>query len=132
NLTAVNDLTLRIPRGTTFGFIGLNGAGKTTAIRMMVGLLAPHSGAIRIEGVDVPRRRDAIKARVGYVPDRPHVYPWMRVEQAIAFARAFYPHFNEKRLEELMKMFQLKARQKVKHLSKGQGAKLSLLLAICH
>src|SRR5688572_9612382 len=78
---AVQDLTLRVPRGTTFGFIGLNGAGKTTAIRMMVGLLRPHSGTIAINGVAVPDDRDAMKNHVGYVPDRPHVYPWMRVSE---------------------------------------------------
>jgi ABC-2 type transport system ATP-binding protein len=129
---AVNSLTLRIPRGTVFGFIGLNGAGKTTAIRMMVGLLKPHAGAIHIAGIEVPRERDRIKPLVGYVPDRPNVYPWMRVAEAIAFARSFHRHWNEPRCDELMKMFALDPRQRVKHLSKGQGAKLSLLLAICH
>jgi ABC-2 type transport system ATP-binding protein len=98
----------------------------------MVGLLAPHAGWIRIEGIDVPGRRDAMKALVGYVPDRPHVYPWMRVEEAIAFARSFYPRWNEARCAELMKMFELDPRKRARHLSKGQGAKLSLLLAICH
>jgi ABC-2 type transport system ATP-binding protein len=131
-LTAVEDLTLRISAGTTFGFIGLNGAGKTTAIRMMVGLLRPDSGVVQIEGIHVPRDRDQIKSLIGYVPDRLHVYPWMRVSEAIAFVRAFYPYFNEQRLGELLKMFQLDPGQRVKHLSKGQGAKLSLLLAICH
>jgi ABC-2 type transport system ATP-binding protein len=131
-VTAVNDLTLRIARGTTFGFIGLNGAGKTTTIRMMVGLLKPHSGAIFIEKVEVPQHRDGMKAFVGYVPDRPHVYPWMRVADAIDFARAFYPRFNDARRADLLKMFELNPRTRAKHLSKGQGAKLSLLLAICH
>src|SRR4051794_39436951 len=76
---AVDDLTLQIRPGTTFGFLGLNGAGKTTAIRMMVGLLAPSAGRIEIAGVEVPRDRQRLKPVVGYVPDRPNVYPWMRV-----------------------------------------------------
>src|SRR6185312_16537451 len=80
---AVDHLTLQVPRGKTLGFIGLNGAGKTTAIRMMVGLLRADAGAIIIEGLDIPFQRDAFKPHIGYVPDRPHVYPWMRVREAI-------------------------------------------------
>jgi ABC-2 type transport system ATP-binding protein len=130
---AVNDLTLRVPRGMTLGFIGLNGAGKTTAIRMMVGLLAPHAGAITIGGIPVPQQVDAMKTHVGYVPDRPIVYGWMRVEQAVAFVKSFYGgRWNDVRCAELLRMFQLDPRKRAKHLSKGQAAKLSLLLAICH
>jgi ABC-2 type transport system ATP-binding protein len=132
NKIAVNDLSLRIARGSTFGFIGLNGAGKTTAIRMMVGLLGPDSGTIEIAGFRVPESRDSIKTRIGYVPDRPHVYPWMRVDKAVEFTRSFYSRWNQKRCDELMQIFRLDSHTRVKHLSKGQGAKLSLLLAICH
>ncbi|HEX3357271.1 MAG TPA: ABC transporter ATP-binding protein [Tepidisphaeraceae bacterium] len=131
-MLAVNDLTLSIPRATTFGFIGLNGAGKTTAIRMMVGLLAPSSGSIHVDGIEVPRDRDRVKTHIGYVPDRPNVYPWMRVEEAISFVRSFQPKWNQARCDELMKMFELDPRKRAKHLSKGQAAKLSMLLAICH
>jgi ABC-2 type transport system ATP-binding protein len=131
---AVDDLTLRIPRATTFGFIGLNGAGKTTAIRMMVGLLAPHGGSIHLDGLDVRRQRDEFKSHVGYVPDRPNVYPWMRVDEAIAFAKSFYIYsrWNQQRCNDLLKRFELDPRKRAMHLSKGQAAKLSLLLAICH
>ena len=130
---AVNDLTLRVPRGTTLGFIGLNGAGKTTAIRMMVGLLRPHAGTITIDGIPVPQQAAAMKTHVGYVPDRPTVYGWMRVEQAVAFARSFYAgRWNDARCAELMAMFRLDPKKQAKHLSKGQAAKLMLLLAICH
>ncbi len=130
---AVNDLTLAIPRATTFGFIGLNGAGKTTAIRMMVGLLAPSAGTILIDGLLMPGQRDALKTHIGYVPDRPHVYPWMRVDRAIHFARTFYREkWNDHRCAELTRMFKLDPSQRADRLSKGQAAKLSLLLAICH
>ena len=130
---AVNDVTFRVERGKTFGFIGLNGAGKTTAIRMMVGLLKPHGGSIKIAGCNVPQERDAMKSHIGYVPDRPHVYPWMRVRQAIEFVRAFYgAQWNQARCDELSKLFELDPRKRAKHLSKGQAAKLSMLLAICH
>lgn len=129
---AVNDLSLEIPRGSMFGFIGLNGAGKTTAIRMMVGLLKPTAGKIFLAGCEVPKERDAMKSRVGYVPDRPNAYAWMRVGEAINFCRTFYPRWDDARIAGLVKMFDLDLKQRVKHLSKGMGAKLSLLLALGH
>jgi ABC-2 type transport system ATP-binding protein len=130
--TVVDDLSFSVPRGTTMGFIGLNGAGKTTTIRMMVGLLRPNSGCIRVADCEVPKERDRLKPLIGYVPDRPTVYAWMRVEQAIEFARSFYQRWNNHRCNELVKIFDLDRGKRVKHLSKGQAAKLSLLLALCH
>jgi ABC-2 type transport system ATP-binding protein len=129
---AVDDVSLKLTRGQTFGFIGLNGAGKTTTIRMMVGLLAPTSGAILIEGHSTPLHRDKIKPTIGYVPDRPTIYPWMRIEEALEFARSFYGNWNDLRCMQLLKALELDRRKKIRHLSKGQAAKVSLLLAICH
>jgi ABC-2 type transport system ATP-binding protein len=131
-IPVVDDLSLRIARGTTFGFIGVNGAGKTTAIRMMVGLLRPHAGQITVAGFSIPHERDRAKSRIGYVPDRPNIYSWMRVSEAVEFARDCYPNWNASRCGELLKMFDLDPNRRVRHLSKGQAAKLSLLLAISH
>jgi ABC-2 type transport system ATP-binding protein len=130
--TVVNDLSLNIPRGTTVGFVGLNGAGKTTTIRMIVGLLKPNSGQITVAGCSIPAERDVVKPHIGYVPDRPNVYSWMRVQQAIDFARSFYVNWNKQRCDELVKLFDLDLSKRAKNLSKGQAAKLSLLLALCH
>ncbi|CAA9391918.1 MAG: hypothetical protein AVDCRST_MAG64-2056 [uncultured Phycisphaerae bacterium] len=130
--TAVDGVTLRVARGRTLGFVGLNGAGKTTTLRMTVGLLPPTSGTIRVAGVEVPRERDRLKPLVGYVPDRPTVYAWMRVREAVEFCRAFYPRYDTPRVEALMKAFDLDPERRVKHLSKGNAAKLSLLLAVGH
>lgn len=129
---AVANLNLRLARGRTLGFVGLNGAGKTTAIRMMVGLLKPTSGTVRVAGCEIPRERDKMKPLVGYVPDRPTVYPWMRVREAIAFCRTFYPRYNDQRVAELMRVLDLDPDRRVKHLSKGNAAKVSLLLAVGH
>jgi ABC-2 type transport system ATP-binding protein len=130
---AVDEVTLRIPTGTTCGFIGLNGAGKTTTLRMLVGLLAPTSGVIRLAGCEMPAERQFAKRRFGYVPDRPTVYSWMRVRDAIQFCRSLYgSRWNQPRCDELMRTLRLPSNRRVKHLSKGEGAKLSLLLAIGH
>jgi ABC-2 type transport system ATP-binding protein len=80
----------------------------------------------------VPRVREWLKPRIGYVPDRPTVYPWMRVGDAIAFCRRFYPRYNDVRVRELLEVLDLPVNKRVKHLSKGNAAKLSLLLAVGH
>jgi ABC-2 type transport system ATP-binding protein len=130
---AVNKLSLRIPAGTTCGLIGLNGAGKTTTLRMLAGLLAPTSGIIRIADCEIPAQRQRAKLHIGYVPDRPTVYGWMRVRDAIRFCRSLYgPRWNQARCDDLLKTLRLRPDRRVKHLSKGEGAKLSLLLAIGH
>ena len=130
---AVDDLSLHIPAGTTCGFIGLNGAGKTTTIRMLVGMLSPSYGSIIVAGCSLPAQRQRVKTRLGYVPDRPTVYPWMRVGQAMQFCQSLYgPQWNQKRCDELVKTLRLDVTRQIKHLSKGSAAKVSLLLAIGH
>jgi ABC-2 type transport system ATP-binding protein len=130
---AVNDVTLRIPRGATCGFVGLNGAGKSTTIRVAVGLMRPTAGTLRVAGVDPVRDHVELCRRVGYVPDRPTVYGWMRVGEAIAFVRRFHgPAWDAARCDDLVRRLRLPLDARVSKLSKGQAAKLQLLLAVCH
>ncbi len=130
---AVDDLSLSIPLGTTCGFIGLNGAGKTTTIRMLVGLLSPTNGSIQVAGCSLPAERQKLKRKIGYVPDRPTVYGWMTVRDAMEFCESLYgQQWNQSRCNQLIKVLRLDLNRRVKHLSKGSAAKLSLLLAIGH
>lgn len=131
-LTAVRELNLTIPRGATYGFIGLNGAGKSTTIRMLTGLLPPTSGRAFIDGIDIAENRLTAISRIGYVPDRPAAYPWMRVDEVLYFARSAWPVWNEPLVADLVPRYRLDPRQKVGKLSKGTAAKLSLLLALAH
>ncbi len=130
--TAVDNLTLHIPRGHTFGLIGANGAGKSTTIRMLMGMLRPHVGQVRVLGLDVFAEPSRMKECVGYVPETPVMYRWMRVGEVIGFVRAFYPTWNGDECARLLDLFALDTTKKVKHLSKGMAAKLSLLLALSH
>ncbi|MBN2561195.1 MAG: ABC transporter ATP-binding protein [Phycisphaerae bacterium] len=129
---AVDDLTLRIPVGSTFGFIGPNGAGKTTTIKMLMGMLRKTAGQARVLGLDVSARCEAMKQRIGYVPELHFIYPWMRVGDVIGFCRSFYGTWNDRLCAELLDSFDLDVNRKVKHLSKGMAAKLALLVAIAH
>src|SRR4051794_28373028 len=92
---ALDDLTLTIPRGTTLGLIGPNGAGKSTAIRILMGLLPPDAGTVRVLGVDVGSEAAAMRRQVGYVPERHDIYPWMTVAEVIAFTRPFYDTWDD-------------------------------------
>ncbi len=129
---AVDDLSLQIPAGTTFGFIGPNGAGKSTTIKMVMGLLPMTAGKITVLGIDAGADPQAVAPRVGYVPEQQFIYRWMRVGQVIRFCRAFYPTWNNGLCEDLRDRFELPSDKRVKHLSRGMGAKLSLLLALSH
>ena len=129
---AVDNLSLRIARGSTFGLIGPNGAGKSTTIKMLMGMLSPTAGEARVLGIDVFADPVAVKQRVGYVPETHHIYRWMRVGEVIGFCRSLYETWNDDTCREMLKLFALDSRKKVKHLSKGMLVKLSLLLAVSH
>ena len=72
--TAVDNLTLTVPKGEFFGFLGPNGAGKTTTIKMIVGLFAPTSGSILVNGYDIVKQPMEAKQSIAYVPDIPFLY----------------------------------------------------------
>jgi ABC-2 type transport system ATP-binding protein len=129
---AVGNLSLQVPRGTTFGLIGPNGAGKSTTIRMLIGVLSSTAGTARVLGMDVSAEPVWVKQRVGYVPETHHICRWMRVDEVIGFCRSLYDSWNDRTCQEMLDLFKLDPRKKVKHLSKGMLAKLSLLLAVSH
>jgi ABC-2 type transport system ATP-binding protein len=130
--TAIDDLTLTISAGSTMGLIGPNGAGKSTTIRILMGLLAPTAGQVRVFGLNVATDSPAIRRRVGYVPERHDIYPWMTVGEVIDFTRACYETWDDDFCHETVDLFQLERCKKVKQLSKGMLVKLGLLLAVSH
>jgi ABC-2 type transport system ATP-binding protein len=127
----VEGLSLRVPKGSIYGFLGLNGAGKSTTLRMMMGMLTPHFGSIEIAGLDPLRQRLQVCERVGYVPDKLGVYEWMTTQEVLSFA-AYYrkKHWKWKRVKELVEIFSLPLNERIQTLSKGQQAKVNLLLAM--
>jgi len=132
DVKAVDAVSLVVPRGTTLGLIGPNGAGKSTTIRILMGLSKVTYGTVRVLGLDPALDAPQIKSRVGYVPETHLMYRWMRIADLIWFAKSFYPTWNDKLCGDLVKLFGLNLRQKIKQLSKGTLAKVSLLLAVAH
>jgi ABC-2 type transport system ATP-binding protein len=127
---AIRDLSLKVPTGSLYGFLGPNGCGKTTTIRLLLGLLRPDTGTVRLLGHHVPAELPEALARTGVVPDRPHLHHYLTVGEAIAFHRAFYPSWDAPWATELSGEFRLLPGQKISGLSKGESAKLTLLLAL--
>ena len=124
------DVSLSVPMGSIYGFLGPNGSGKTTTIRAFMGMLRPTRGKISVLGRSVPQDMKSILARVGYVPERPHVYPALTVGEQVRVHSSFYEHFDTGWAEELMERLGLDRSRKIARMSKGETGKLLLLLAL--
>ena len=127
---AIQDLTLHVPSGSIYGFLGPNGSGKTTTIRLILGLLRALSGRITVLGDRMPEDHPRILERVGYVPEQPHLDPTLTVAELIRFQSAFYRRWDSARAALLTKEFQLDEQRLFGRLSKGKKAKLMILLAL--
>ena len=127
---AVRDLNLDVPRGCVFAFLGRNGSGKSTTIRMLLGLLQPDRGEASVLGFDSQSLTPEVRTRIGYLTEEHQLYGWMSVREAGDFQAAFYPRWNEKIFRTVIDHFALKPEAKVKHLSRGMRAGLSLALTL--
>jgi ABC-2 type transport system ATP-binding protein len=123
-------LSLTVPEAAIYGFLGPNGSGKTTTIRLLLGMLRPRGGTMRVLGAAVPREMASILAQTGYVPERPHLYPYLTVAEATRLHAAFYPNFDLAYAAELQRGFGLPPGHRISHLSKGETGKLLVLLAL--
>lgn len=132
NKTALASVTLSLPRGAVYGLVGPNGAGKTTLIRHVLGLLRAERGSVRVFGLDPVAEPVAVLSRIGYLSEENDLPLWMRVDELIRYSRAFYAAWDDAYAEELRRTFALEHTAKIKSLSKGQRARLGLLLALAH
>jgi ABC-2 type transport system ATP-binding protein len=128
---AVDGLNLRVAPGRCYGLFGRNGAGKTTTIKCLLNLLRPTSGETRVLGLDPAADEVAVKSRLAYVPDAVAFYPWMTVEDTLAYWASFRRHWNRELERSLVAQFRLDPALKANHLSKGQRTQLALVCAIC-
>jgi len=135
NIKAIDELSLKVPGGISFGLLGPNGAGKTTLIRLLVGLLKPKSGSVRILG-KTPSRKTA--PLIGYMPQLHSLYAELSVIQNVDFFARIYQlsdkHQRARRVEEAIRLVDLWQRRKdsVLKLSGGMKQRVSLACAIVH
>jgi ABC-2 type transport system ATP-binding protein len=130
--TALKDVSLQVPPGVVFALLGENGAGKTTAIRILLGLIEATAGRAEVLGLSSATQGLEIRRRVGYVPEQPTLYKWMTVAEIGWFTAGFYGDGFLPRYLELAAQFGLPERRRLKALSKGMRAKVSLSLAMAH
>lgn len=126
----VDGLDLRVPRGSVYGFLGRNGTGKSTTIRMLLGLVHPTRGSAAVLGEDSADLSPEARRRIAYLAEGHPIYRWMSVRDAVLFTRAFYPQWNQTLLDQILDHFELSPRQKIRRLSNGQRAQVSLALAV--
>ena len=129
---ALNGVDLEVQPGTVFALLGENGAGKTTLIRVLTGFLQPNAGECTVLGLDPIRDAQKIRQRIGYVSDAPALYEWMRIDEIGWFASSFYENGFLDNYRQSLERFELPRDRKIKHLSKGQRAKVALSLALAH
>ena len=134
---AVNDISFDVYQGEVFGFLGPNGAGKTTTIKVIVGLLQPTSGTVKVAGYDVQTQSMLAKASSGYVPDTPNLYAKLSGRELLRFVGDLYNMDRsqvERRIDELLRMFDLTAAadDTVDSYSHGMQQKTSLAAALMH
>jgi len=129
---ALREVDLEVPRGTVLALLGENGAGKTTLIQCLTGFLKPNSGSCRVLGLDPATDALEIRRRVGYVADAPALYDWMRVGEIGWFASSFYEEGFLEQYREAIARYEVPEDRKIRHLSKGQRAKVALALALAH
>ncbi|MGI9497205.1 MAG: ABC transporter ATP-binding protein [Mariniblastus sp.] len=132
SVQAMDGISFSIPSGVVFALLGENGAGKTTTIKTMLGLEHPDSGTIKILGLEPTANDVQIRRQIGYVPDAPALYGWMKVSEIGWFTSGFYPTGFYDHFVKLAGDFELPLDVKIKTLSKGGHAKVALALAMAH
>jgi ABC-2 type transport system ATP-binding protein len=129
-MTAVDGLTIAAERGRITGFLGRNGAGKSTTIKMLLGMVPPTSGEARVLGYRIADQSVEIRRRVAYVGEDKGLYGYMTVAELIRFTRSFYADWDAANEARLLAQYELPLRRRVRALSKGMRTKLALLLAL--
>lgn len=135
DLTAVNHLDLDVPRSIIYGFLGPNGSGKTTAIRMLCGLLTPTEGSAEVLGYEVPGSANALKSRIGYMTQKFSLYGDLTVQENLSFIADVYSYprsDRNARISDLLERYDLADRRKqlAGTMSGGQKQRLALACAV--
>ncbi len=129
---ALDHVSLEVPPGTVCALLGENGAGKTTMIRILLGLSELDEGTVSVLGLDSTHQGQEVRSRVGYVSERPTLYEWMTVSEIGWFTAGFYGSGFYERYLRLAADYRLPLKRKIKSLSKGMRAKVALSLALAH
>ena len=126
----LQDVDFELPTGSIMGFVGANGAGKSTTIRILMGLIHQDCGTVEVLNHTMPAQQAAAKRDIGFVSEDMRLYAALTLAWHMNFVRSIYPQWDQRYAEKLLRRFDLKAEQKIKGLSHGQRVKAALLLAL--
>jgi ABC-2 type transport system ATP-binding protein len=128
----LREVSLRIPEGQTFALLGRNGAGKTTMIRILLGVIPADSGTVRLAGLDPGDAPVQLRTQVGYLAEDQVMYGWMTPIELCRFLSHFYPTWDMDLARSYLERFDLPLHVRIRQLSKGQSIKLGLAVALAH
>ena len=133
DVEALCGLNLQVPTGSICGFLGRNGAGKTTAIKVLLGMARPTKGSAQLLGVaaDDAAAAAAARRRIGFVSDEKDLYGYMTVGEMIAFTRPFFPAWRGELERKYLDRFALPPQRRIGDLSRGMRTKVAMLLVLC-
>jgi ABC-2 type transport system ATP-binding protein len=129
---ALDGLNLEVPEGSVYVLIGANGAGKTTAIKILMNILRPTSGCAGALGVDSRDLSPRELQQIGYVSENQEMPEWMTVGYFTAYWKPFYPAWDDALADELLRQFELPRDRKLKHLSRGMKMKAALASSLAY
>ena len=130
---ALHDLVLQVPEGAVYLLVGPNGAGKSTTLKILLDQVNPTAGTAEVLGMNPQRQPALVRANVGYVPEQlDWGYGWMRVGRLLEHHARYFPSWDAAYATSLAKSFALKLDQKMSTLSKGQGRRVHLVMALAH
>ncbi len=127
---ALDGLSITVKQGEIYGFLGRNGAGKTTALRVLMGIITPDDGLVELFGQRVKRVTSSLKRRIGYVSQEPTFYTWMTAEHLGRFVSSFYPNWDHQEFIRLLEALDVPKDRRAGELSGGTRSKLGLALAL--
>lgn len=128
----IDEVSLDVKQGYITGLIGPNGAGKSTLIKLMLGMIYPDSGTVKVLGRDMPQQEVDIKQRVGIVSDEGGYYDHLTIRDTKKLIAPFYEKWNDAKFNRYLEHFELSPRKKINALSKGMKIKFSLAIALSH
>ena len=131
--TALDEVDLRVPEGAVYVLVGTNGAGKSSALRVLLNLERPNAGRAEVFGLDTAARGPEVRAQVGYIPEsHTHDYGWMTCGRLVQHVASFYPNWDHGYAATLIQAYAVPLQQKVSTLSKGESRRLQFVLALAH
>ena len=130
---ALDGVDLRVPEGAVYILIGANGAGKSTAMKVLLNIERPDAGRAEVFGLDTAAHGPQVRAQIGYIPEsQAHDYGWMTCGRLIQYAAAHYPAWDHAYAASLIEAFGIRVERKAGTLSKGESRRLQFVLALAH